>query len=77
MRQGALFDTRQETRPLRSVVDRAQANETQWRVLLECGHSIERVSHTRSEAKKMRCTACGKFGNDENGLKYKVDNGSP
>jgi hypothetical protein len=72
MAQAAFFDLRGETRPLRIVVRAAQTTETQWRLLLECGHSIEHVNHSRADAKRVRCTLCGSFGKDDNGLKYEV-----
>ncbi len=66
---------RTETRPLRKVVNARQTTETQWALLLECGHSVERVNHSRADAKRMRCNSCARYGNDEDGLKYKVPNG--
>jgi hypothetical protein len=67
-----LIDLREETRPLVAVVNRRQSTESQWRLLLECGHSVEGVSHARAEVKRVRCTACGAYGDDDNGRKYKV-----
>lgn len=69
--QVALLDLREETRPLRKVVAARQTTETKWSLLLECGHACE-VIHTQANVERKRCTKCGAFGDDVDGLKYRL-----
>ena len=61
-----------EERPLRKVVAQQFTSETKSRLLLECGHSLENVHYDETDAERKRCTKCLAFGDDDNGLKYKV-----
>jgi hypothetical protein len=73
VQQPALFDLREETRPLRKVVD--WKNVSRWKSipLLECGHAGDPyIGRGDNMPKRKRCTPCGAYGNDEDGLKYKV-----
>jgi hypothetical protein len=70
--QGILFDTRSETRPLRTVVSIAWTSERRCRMLLSCGHSLENVHYSQESAKRKRCNLCAAYGKDDTGLKYKV-----
>ncbi len=70
--QAALFDLRSETRPLRKVTNWKHVGRYKSQALLECGHASKVVVGDGNLPKRMRCTPCGQFGNDENGLKYKV-----
>jgi hypothetical protein len=70
--QAALFDLRSETRPLRKVTSWRQIARWKSQALLECGHASKVVVGDKELPKRMRCTPCGQFGNDDDGLKYKV-----
>jgi hypothetical protein len=67
-----MFDLREERRPLRTVIAARHVTETQWALLLDCGHSLENVNHSEANAKRKRCTTCGMYGADVGGLKFKI-----
>lgn len=72
MVQERLFDTRSETRPLRAVVNWKHIARWKSQALLECGHVSKVVVGDKELPKRMRCTPCGAYGADEDGLKYRL-----
>ncbi len=70
--QLALVDLRSETRPLRKVVSWKHPARWKSQALLECGHASKVLTGDGDLPKRMRCTPCGQFGSDEDGLRYKV-----
>jgi hypothetical protein len=70
--QAALFDLRSETRPLRKVVNWKRVTRWKSQALLECGHASRMVFGDKELPKRMRCTPCGAYGADDDGLKYKM-----
>jgi hypothetical protein len=70
--QVALFDLREETRPLRKVVSWKHVSRWKSVPLLECGHEGDPHVGDGEGPKRKRCTKCGAFGNDVDGLKYEV-----
>ena len=72
MAQKTMFDLRSETRPLRKVVNWRHIARWKSQALLECGHASKVVVGDKELPERMRCTLCGAYGADEDGLKYQV-----
>lgn len=70
--QSALFDLREETRPLRKVIEWKHVSRWKSVPLLECGHEGEPYVGDGDGPKRKRCTKCAAYGKDEDGLKYEV-----
>ena len=72
MTQATLFDVRKEIRPLRKVTNWKFIKRGKSQALLECGHASKMVFGESTLPKRMRCSLCAAFGEDVDGLKYKV-----
>lgn len=72
IQQTLFFGARSEVRPIREV--KAWRHVTRWKSvpLLECGHEGDPHIGDGDGPKRKRCTLCGAYGEDSEGLKFKM-----
>ena len=75
-KQETLFGPCSETRPLRTVKAWKQVSRWKSIPLLECGHEGDPHIGDGDGPKRKRCTLCGAYGADDEGLKFTVKNGT-
>jgi hypothetical protein len=72
--QETMVDLRSETRPFRDVVSWRHVSRWKSVPLLECGHEGDSHIGDGDGPKRKRCTLCGAYGDDNEGLRFKMVN---